>query len=207
MPLSLGHSQRGHGLPSELRGAEGTGPYTRRQCHCLWDKCGRPIGSQGGEYKQAAKVDSVVLLMPTQTNTSSIIVRRMNALAPHLLHTFRHPLSSATLDLNQDLTKPIVLGQTGPVISLNGAAQPGGMEVVPWSRSSSSVATDSGVVGGVAGENTSVSQAPSIRVKPSTSHDLARQTSMARRSSLPSVSHTRQPTMSSQSTLPILHSG
>lgn len=101
------------------------------------------------------------------------------------------------LDINQDFTKRLILGQTGPVISVYGGdlllmVQPGGLEAIPSSRASSRPSSSATTESGVVGEKSSVSRAPSIRVKPSTSHDLARKTSMARRSSLPSVSHRQQ---------------
>lgn len=148
--------------------------------------------------------------LPTQTliDRSQIVRSRADSDAMEMQQYLRTNSNDARvgnhtlhrLDGNQDFTKRLVLGQNGPVISLNGElllmVQPGGLEAIPPSRASSrpssSVTTDSGVIGGVAAEKNSVSRAPSIRVKPSTSHDLARKTSMARRSSLPSVSHRNQ---------------
>lgn len=187
MPLSLGMESRRKGLFE---------PY-------FWRQQSPP---QAGHYSAL-----IPLLfpepLPTQTliDRSQVVRSRADSDAIEMQQYMRTNSNDARmgnnnplhrLDVNQDFTKRLVLGQTGPVISLNGElllmVQPGGLEAIPSSRPSSSVTTDSGVVGGATGEKTSVSRAPSIRVKPSTSHDLARKTSMARRSSLPSVSHRQQ---------------
>ncbi|KAF6752251.1 rho GTPase activating protein 22 [Ephemerocybe angulata] len=112
----------------------------------------------------------------------------------------QHPLQR--LDINPGFTKKLIFGQTGPVISVyNGdlllMVQPGGSDSVPPSRTpsrppSSSAEHTVGVMGGAGAERTSVSRAPSIRVKPNSSHELSRKASVARRSSLPSVSHHRR---------------
>jgi len=102
-----------------------------------------------------------------------------------------------TLDGNKDFTKKLILGHGGTVISVyNGdlllVTQSGGFETVPGSRPSSRVPSrpESSVVDHApAGDKPPISRNPSIRVKPNSSHGLERKTSMARRSSLPAVSH------------------
>ncbi|TFK24708.1 rho GTPase activating protein 22 [Coprinopsis marcescibilis] len=114
-----------------------------------------------------------------------------------------HPLQR--LDFNPDFTKLHIFGKAGPVISLNNGelllmVQAGGTDSLPPSRAPSrptSSAHD-------ASEQKTMSRAPSIRVKPSTSHDLNRKTSIARRSSLPSVSHRQNYTIAETSTEPPL---
>lgn len=103
-----------------------------------------------------------------------------------------HPLQR--LDFNPDFTKRLIFGQAGPVISVyNGElllmVQPGsnGADSRPPSRAPSRPTSSVNEAGGP--ESRPVSRAPSIRVKPSSSHDLNRKTSVARRSSLPSVPH------------------
>lgn len=101
-----------------------------------------------------------------------------------------------SLDPNQDFTKRLIMGHGGTVISVyNGdlllVVQSGGFESAPNSRPSSSRAPSrpsSSSFEHTAGEKT-LSRNPSIRVKPSSSHGVDRRPSVARRSSLPSVSH------------------
>ncbi|KJA20499.1 hypothetical protein HYPSUDRAFT_68529 [Hypholoma sublateritium FD-334 SS-4] len=101
-----------------------------------------------------------------------------------------------SLDPNQDFTKRLIMGHGGTVISVyNGdlllVVQSGGFESAPNSRPSSSRAPSrppSSSFEHTAGEKT-LGRNPSIRVKPSSSHGVDRRPSVARRSSLPSVSH------------------
>jgi hypothetical protein len=119
-----------------------------------------------------------------------------------------------------DVTKRLIMGTGGTVISLyNGelvlVVQPGGMENSssrPSSRVPSrppSSAMDGGHTGlsgmgmGLEREKP-MSRAPSIRVKPTSSHGLERKTSMARRSSLPSLSQRPTFTVSERSSDPPL---
>ena len=109
------------------------------------------------------------------------------------------------LDANQGYIKRLILGTGGTVISLyNGnlrlVVQSGTFESESGttsrpssnalSRPPSSVVDHGGGVGGNGGGGSekNLSRNPSIRVKPSTSQGLDRKTSVARRSSLPSVS-------------------
>ncbi len=102
------------------------------------------------------------------------------------------------LDQTQDFTKRLIMGHGGTVISVyNGdlllVVQSGGFESAPNSRPSSSRApsrpsSSSFEHTAAAGEKT-LGRNPSIRVKPSSSHGVDRRPSVARRSSLPSVSH------------------
>lgn len=98
---------------------------------------------------------------------------------------------------NKDSTKNLILGHGGTFISVyNGdlllVTQSGGFESTPnsrptsrgLSRPESSVADHNLTL-----ERQPISRNPSIRVKPSSSHGLERKTSVARRSSLPAVSH------------------
>ena len=98
-----------------------------------------------------------------------------------------------SLDANQDYIKRLILGSCGTVISLyNGdlrlVAQSGAFESESNSRPSSHALSrpPSSVVDH--GSEKNLGRNPSIRVKPSTSQGLDRKTSVARRSSLPSVS-------------------
>ena len=98
------------------------------------------------------------------------------------------------LDANQDYIKRLILGTGGTVISLYGGnlrlvVQSGTFESESSSRPSSNAFSrpPSSVVDH--GSEKNLSRNPSIRVKPSTSQGLDRKTSIARRSSLPSVSH------------------
>jgi len=99
-----------------------------------------------------------------------------------------------SLDQNQDFTKRLILGHGGTAISVyNGdlvlVVQSGGFESVPDSRPTSSRTPSRPPSSGL--DNTgerALGRNPSIRVKPSSSHGLDRKTSMARRSSLPTVS-------------------
>lgn len=100
-----------------------------------------------------------------------------------------------SLDMKQDFTKRIILGQGGTAISVyNGelllVVQSGGFESTPNSRPSSSRAPSVIEIGA----DKSMSRNPSIRVKPTSSQGLDRKTSIARRSSLPSVSHLNRST-------------
>jgi len=139
-------------------------------------------------------------ILPTQTlvDRTNIVRSRVESDAMEVQQYLRNngpdprpgsqPLQR--VEFNQDFTKKLILGQSGPVISVyNGdlllMVQPGALESLPPSRPPSSMADHSSTTGSV--ERTSVSRAPSIRVKPSTSHELSRKTSMARRSSLPTV--------------------
>ena len=96
------------------------------------------------------------------------------------------------LDANQDHVKRLILGSGGTVISLyNGdlrlVVQSGIFELDSSPRPSSHLSRPpSSVVDH--GQEKTLSRIPSIRVKPSTSQGLDRKTSIARRSSLPSVS-------------------
>ncbi|KAF8994802.1 hypothetical protein BDQ17DRAFT_1366382 [Cyathus striatus] len=94
------------------------------------------------------------------------------------------------LDSGKDSTKQAILGQGGTLISVfNGdlmlSIQPGGMDSTPPSRAPSR--PPSSVMESSGGDK-SLSRAPSIRVKPNSSHGLEKKTSFARRSSLPSIS-------------------
>ncbi|KAF8951373.1 hypothetical protein BDZ97DRAFT_1932432 [Flammula alnicola] len=98
-----------------------------------------------------------------------------------------------SFDANQDFTKRLIMGHGGTLISVyNGdlllVVQSGGFESAPNSRPSSSRAP-SRPPSSVEGAEKPLGRNPSIRVKPSSSQGLERKTSMARRSSLPSVSH------------------
>ncbi|KAF8805136.1 hypothetical protein BYT27DRAFT_7105396 [Phlegmacium glaucopus] len=95
-----------------------------------------------------------------------------------------------SLDEDYDYVKRLILGSGGTVISLyNGdlrlVVQSGVFEPESSSRPSSSRPPSSVVDHG---SEKNLSRNPSIRVKPSTSQGLDRKTSIARRSSLPSVS-------------------
>jgi len=92
------------------------------------------------------------------------------------------------LDSNQDSTKRLIMGQGGTVISVHNGdlllvVQSGGFESAPSSRAPSRPTSS------VEGGDKPLARNPSIRVKPSSSQGLDRKTSMARRSSLPAVSH------------------
>jgi hypothetical protein len=92
------------------------------------------------------------------------------------------------LDNNQDFTKRLIMGQGGTLISVHNGdlllvVQSGGFESAPESRPPSR--STSSVEGG----DKPLARNPSIRVKPTSSQGLERKTSMARRSSLPAVSH------------------
>lgn len=94
---------------------------------------------------------------------------------------------------SQDFTKRLILGQGGTLISVYDGdlllvVQSGGFESAPNSRPSSQMPSRPPSSSVENGDRT-VSRNPSIRVKPSSSHGLERKASMARRSSLPSVSH------------------
>ncbi|KAF8161574.1 hypothetical protein B0H34DRAFT_701542 [Crassisporium funariophilum] len=96
------------------------------------------------------------------------------------------------LDATQDFTKRLILGSGGTVISVyNGdlllVVQSGGFESAPDSRPSSRA--PSRPPSSVVDQEKTLSRNPSIRVKPGSSQGLDRKTSIARRSSLPSVSH------------------
>ena len=99
------------------------------------------------------------------------------------------------LDANQDYIKRLILGTGGTVISLyNGnlrlVVQSGTFETESSTTSRPSSNTLSRPPSSVVehGSEKNLSRNPSIRVKPSTSQGLDRKTSVARRSSLPSVS-------------------
>jgi hypothetical protein len=99
-----------------------------------------------------------------------------------------------SLDSNQDFTKRLIMGHGGTAISVyNGnlllIVQSGGFESAPNSRPSSRAPSRPPSSSIEQGTEKSLSRNPSIRVKPSSSQGLERKTSMARRSSLPSVSH------------------
>ncbi|KAF9476860.1 hypothetical protein BDN70DRAFT_811544 [Pholiota conissans] len=100
-----------------------------------------------------------------------------------------------SFDSNQDFTKRLIMGSGGTVITVyNGdlllVVQSGGFESTPNSRPSSSRAPSRPPSSSIEqGAEKSLSRNPSIRVKPGSSQGLDRKTSMARRSSLPSVSH------------------
>ncbi|KAH9485798.1 Rho GTPase-activating protein 21 [Psilocybe cubensis] len=104
----------------------------------------------------------------------------------------RQPLG---FDVKQDFTKRLILGQGGTVISVYQGelllvVQSGGFESAPNSRPTSSrISSRPGSTVTDHGVEKSVSRNPSIRVKPSSSQGLDRKTSIARRSSLPTVSH------------------
>lgn len=99
------------------------------------------------------------------------------------------------LNSNQDFTKRMIMGSGGTVISVyNGdlllLVQSGGFESAPSSRPSSSRAPSRPASSSIDhGGERSLSRNPSIRVKPGSSQGVERRPSMARRSSLPSVSH------------------
>ena len=95
------------------------------------------------------------------------------------------------LEGNEEVTKQLILGSGRTVISVyNGelllGVQPGGFDSAANSRPPSKVTSrpPSSVI-----EDKTMSRTPSIRVKPGSSAALDRKASMARRSSLPSVSH------------------
>ena len=98
---------------------------------------------------------------------------------------------------NKDSTKNLILGHGGTFISVYDGdlllvTQNGGFESTPNSRPPSRAPSrpESSVMDHNSGlERPPISRNPSIRVKPSSSHGLERKTSMARRSSLPTVSH------------------
>ncbi|KAJ3512365.1 hypothetical protein NLJ89_g3558 [Agrocybe chaxingu] len=97
-------------------------------------------------------------------------------------------------DQNQDFTKRLILGNGGTVIPVHNGdlllvVQSGGFESTPESRPSSQMPSRPPSSVTEQGEQRTVSRNPSIRVKPGTSKGLDRKTSVARRSSLPSVSH------------------
>ena len=92
------------------------------------------------------------------------------------------------LDNNQDFTKRLIMGQGGTLISVHNGdlllvVQTGGFESAPSSRAPSRPTSSA------EGGDKPLARNPSIRVKPSSSQGLERKTSMARRSSLPAVSH------------------
>lgn len=103
------------------------------------------------------------------------------------------------LNADQDYIKRLILGSGGTVISLyNGdlrlVVQSGVFESESPSRPSSHMSRPpSSVVEHSSEKN--LSRNPSIRVKPSTSQGLDRKTSVARRSSLPSVSPFSRPNL------------
>ncbi|TFK45164.1 hypothetical protein BDQ12DRAFT_50569 [Crucibulum laeve] len=125
-------------------------------------------------------------------------VQLMRSLEVQLRQNERHNLR---LNANQDGTKQAILGQGGTIISVyNGdlllVVQPGGFESTASSRAPSRAPSrpPSSVVESPGSDKTlsrtpsTISRAPSVRVKPSSSHILDRKTSFARRSSLPSIS-------------------
>jgi hypothetical protein len=92
------------------------------------------------------------------------------------------------LDSNQDFTKRLIMGQGGTLIPVyNGdlllVVQTGGFECPPSSMAPSRPSSS------VEGGDKPLARNPSIRVKPGSSQSLDRKASMARRSSLPAVSH------------------
>ena len=102
-----------------------------------------------------------------------------------------------SLDANQDAVKRLILGSGGTVISIyNGdlrlVVQSGVFESESSSRPSSHMSRPPSSVADHGSEKTP-SRNPSIRVKPSTSQGLDRKTSVARRSSLPSISLLSRP--------------
>ncbi|RXW25664.1 hypothetical protein EST38_g130 [Candolleomyces aberdarensis] len=156
--------------------------------------------------------------LPTQTlvDRGAIVLPRGRANSDAAGQTLLGgPAGRRQLDfVHQDFTKKLILGQSGPVVSVyNGdlmlMVQPGALEgsSAPSrgpSRPTSSAldhqnnstgsgtgatATAGGAGAGAGGVSGNMSRAPSIRVKPSTPNSMSRKTSMARRSSLPSVSH------------------
>jgi hypothetical protein len=95
------------------------------------------------------------------------------------------------LDANQDYIKRLILGTGGTVISLHNGnlrlvVQSGTFESESSRPSSNAFSRPPSSVDH--GSEKPLSRNPSIRVKPSTSQGLDRKTSVARRSSLPSVS-------------------
>ena len=104
-----------------------------------------------------------------------------------------HSLGNA----NKDFTKKLILGHGGTAISVYDGnlllvTQSGGFESAPNSRPSSRIPSrpESSVLDlGLNTDKPTISRNTSIRVKPSSSHGLERKTSMARRSSLPAVTH------------------
>ncbi|EAU92027.2 rho GTPase activating protein 22 [Coprinopsis cinerea okayama7 len=172
----------------------------------FWQKQAQPQGPHAA---------LIPLLFPEPLPTQSLIDRihlvrsRVESDAMEMQQYLRnspgnHPLQR--LDFNPDFTKRLIFGQAGPVISVNNGelllmVQGGGPESRPPSRAPSrptSSAHDN------ASPEKAVSRTPSIRVKPSTSHDLNRKTSVARRSSLPSVSHRQNYVISETSSEPPL---
>ncbi|KAJ2936969.1 hypothetical protein H1R20_g125, partial [Candolleomyces eurysporus] len=154
--------------------------------------------------------------LPTQTlvDRGAIVLPRGRANSDAASQTLLGgPAGRRQLDfVHQDFTKKLILGQSGPVVSVyNGdlmlMVQPGALEGSsapsrgPSRPTSSALDHQNGSAGsgvgatataggaGAGGVTGSMSRAPSIRVKPSTPNSMSRKTSMARRSSLPSVSH------------------
>jgi hypothetical protein len=125
-----------------------------------------------------------------------------------------------------EVTKRLIMGIGGTVISLHNGelmlvVQPGGMENPAGSTASSRPSSrapsrpPSSVVDGHAGyglmgmgmgmeREKPMSRAPSIRVKPTSSHGLERKTSVARRNSLPSLSQRQNFVTSEKSSDPPL---
>lgn len=104
-----------------------------------------------------------------------------------------HSLDNA----NKDFTRKLILGHGGTVISVYDGnlllvSRSGGFESAPNSRPSSKIPSrpeSSSLDHGSSTEKPAISRNTSIRVKPNSSHGLERKTSMARRSSLPAVTH------------------
>lgn len=125
-----------------------------------------------------------------------------------------HILRSAQQSANE-VTKRSILGTGGTVISLyNGelmlVVQPGGMESTSRpssrapSRPPSSIVDGRTSVGMGLERDKPINRAPSIRVKPTSSHGLERKTSIAKRNSLPSLSRKPTFTVSERSSDPPL---
>jgi len=114
-----------------------------------------------------------------------------------------------------EATKRSILGTGGTVISLyNGelmlVVQPGGMESTSRpssrapSRPPSSIVDGRSSIGIGLERDKPINRAPSIRVKPTSSHGLDRRTSIAKRNSLPSLSRKPTFTVSERSSDPPL---
>lgn len=105
-------------------------------------------------------------------------------------------------DMNRDISKRKILGYGGTVISVFGGdlllvVQNAGLNSTPTSSRPPSSVVDTP-------NEKSLSRTPSIRVKPGSSQTLDRKTSVARRSSLPSVSQRQDFVISELSSEPPL---
>lgn len=162
---------------------------------------------------QAPHVSLIPLLFPEALPTITLLDRsqfirgRVDSDVPDIqyLQGFARSENHRNLqrfDMNQDITKRKILGYGGTVISIYGGdlllvVQNAGLDTTPMSSRPPSSVVDTL-------NEKSLTRIPSIRVKPSSSQGLERKTSVARRSSLPSVSQRQDFVISELSSEPPL---